>query len=58
MVHIKIFRTFNPYIFNSLDMLSSVLVDLHLRFYAVEDLAARNNLENNNGNIIKQAFLS
>ena len=31
-----------------------MLVDLHLSFYAVEDLAARNHLENNNGNIIKQ----
>ena len=32
----------------------TVLVDLHLRLYAAEDLAARNHLENNNGNTIKQ----
>ena len=58
MVHIKIFHTFSPYIFNSLNMLSSVLVDLHLRLYAIENLATRSYLENNNCNIIKQALLS
>ena len=31
-----------------------MLVDLHLRFYPAEELAARNHLENKNGNIIKQ----
>ena len=32
-----------------------MLVDLHLRLYAIENLATRSHLENNNGNIIKQA---
>ena len=57
MVHIKMFRA-SIYFLKHEYAILTVLVDLHLRFYAVEDLAARNHLDNNNGNIIKQAFLT